>query len=225
MTIDQARLRQLAPFALPLVILLGGWFLLVRPASADATKASRELQSLRPRLDSIRRTLNEPPPPAITIQPEKSFLRQVVGGDPSARLFDQLTRLAPPARFRNLMIANGEQVSAAPAGPQVAGAEAADPRFTLFPTPLTYLPITMSFDASYTAVGDFLWQLRDLGTIVEIRSIDIARTSRPADTAASTDVAARTPNDDVHVSLKLFAYARVPERTAAVAATSGAARR
>ena len=223
MPLDQARLRQLAPFALAVIILAAGWALLVRPQAAEKQQAERQLASLRPRLEGVRRAMMEPPPPVLAVDPAGAFTREVTAGDPG-RILEELSRLAPRARYRNLSIdATGEQVSVrGGGGPQVAGAVAPDPRFALFNAPLTYLPVTMSFDADYASVGELLWRLRDVGTIVEIRNVDI----KPAAAAAGGETAPAglapatggQPGDasgasagDLHVSLMLFAYARAAD--------------
>ena len=78
----------------------------------------------------------------------------------------------------------------APAG---AAAERLDPRLELFPTPLSYTPITIGFDSSYQQLGKFLWQLHGLPTLVEIRSVEIGPAGVPS---------------LVHLSLVVMAFQR-----------------
>jgi hypothetical protein len=226
MQLDQARLRQLAPFMLPVIILVAGWAVLVRPQAAEKERGARQLASLRPRLESVRREMMQAPPPTLKIEPAKGFERQVTSGDPG-RILEELSRLAPRARYRNLSIdATGEQVPvrAGGGGPQVAGGVEPDPRFTLFNAVLTYLPVTMSFEADYAGVGELLWRLRDVGTITEIRNVDIKRAATAVGATGAIDptsppggVPAEAPGaaGDLHVTLTLFAYARQADAAAA----------
>jgi hypothetical protein len=230
MPLDQARLRQLAPFILPVIILVAGWAVLVRPQTAEKQRGTGQLASLRPRLESVRREMMEPPPPELRIEPAKAFERQVTSGDPG-RILEELSRLAPRGRYRNLSIdATGEQVPVrgAAGGPQVAGAVEPDPRFTLFNAALTYLPVTMSFDADYASVGELLWRLRDVGTMIEIRNADIRRAptavggSGDADQTPPGGLTGAASGSDLHVTLTLFAYARTADATPASRQDSGA---
>lgn len=55
------------------------------------------------------------------------------------------------------------------------GVDAApDPRLTLFGSPVSGTPVTMSFEASYEQLGRFFWHLRALPTTVDVRSIDVS---------------------------------------------------
>jgi hypothetical protein len=232
--LDQARLRQAAPFIVPVIILVAGWALLVRPQTTEKQRATRELASLRPRLESVRREMMDAPPPELKIEPARAFERQVTAGDPG-RILEELSRLAPRTRYRNLSIdATGEQVPVrgAGGGPQVAGAVEPDPRFTLFNAALTYLPVTMSFDADYARVGELLWRLRDVGTIIEIRNVDIKRAATAVGASGAADAAPQAgvlpgdapgpESDDLHVTLTLFAYARKADAAPAARPGSGA---
>lgn len=49
-----------------------------------------------------------------------------------------------------------------------------DPRLTLFGSPVSGTPVTMSFEASYEQLGRFFWHLRALPTTVDVRSIDVS---------------------------------------------------
>jgi hypothetical protein len=221
MNLDQVRLRQLAPFLAPVLILVVGWAVLVRPQAAEKERAERQLASLRPRLESVRRDLMEAPPPELQIEPARVFERQVTEGDPG-RILEELSRLAPRARYRDLSIdATSEPVALrAGGGPQVAGVVEPDPRFSLFQASLTYLPVMMSFDADYASVGELLWRLRDIGTLTEIRQVDIKRAvsagglGAPGATMTPVGLPAETPGATtgyLHVTLTLFAYARTSD--------------
>ena len=210
MTFDQQRLRRFAPFILPLVIVGAGWMLLIRGTAAQSARAGRDLDGLRQRLNSVRALMASPPPPAITADPVKAFERRVPPRDVSGAIVNELLRLARTTQVAEPSIETGEPgVVSLTAGPQVAGAASADPRFQLFATPLTYTPVTMGFDADYASLGEFLWRLRDLSTVVEVRRLSVARQAPSADGAIVRETG------KVRVALALFAYARVPAPAAA----------
>jgi hypothetical protein len=191
------RIVRAAPPALAVVILAAGWMLLVQPRFAESTRAGREVDGLRQRLMMVQRSVAEPLPPAPATDPAVTFEREVAAGDASAQLLEQLARLAAAAPATNLLIETGERVtltSGAPSGPQAGSVAVPDPRFRLFNTPLTYSPVTMSFDAEYARVGEVLWALRDLATTVELRRVE----ARPVENTQGR----------VHVTVTLFAYAR-----------------
>jgi hypothetical protein len=209
--IKSERIRQLAPFGLPLLILIVGWMFLVRPAAAERARASRQADTLGQRLVAARASVAQPPPAVDIGDPAAAFQRQVAAGDATSPLMEQLARLASSASVTNLLMETSERVvmtAAQASGPQVAGASP-DPRFMMFDTPLTYSPVSMSFDGEYARVGDLLWRLRSLATAVEIRELEIRPRLRggagPSGEGASE---ARSVQDGVHVSLTLFAYAR-----------------
>ena len=224
MNFDQQRLRLLAPILLPVVLLGAGWLLLIRPATAEQTRTARELDALRPRLDSVRAALMQPPPAEVAVDPMAAFERQVTTGDPG-RVLEELSRLAPRARYSDLSIdATGEQAVVAAGGPRVAGGADPDPRLTLFGRQqLTYLPVTMAFEAAYADVGELLWRLRDLGTLVELRALEMRPlSSAPAGSEPGSATAAPAPpSDRVAVTLTLFAYGRTIDVAQASGSSGG----
>jgi hypothetical protein len=203
-TVDVERLRRLAPLALPLIIVAGGWLLLIGPSMTASVQAGRAVDSLEQELAQLRASVGEPPPPAAEVDPVNTFTTRTVAGDASSRVVLQLASLAQRVSAANLSIETGNRVVVAPAdGPQVSGGAApTDPRLALFNAQLAYTPITMAFDADFAAVGAVLWAMRDLPTTIEIRSMEIAPRA-----ASTTDTG--TANDRrVHVTLIIFAYAR-----------------
>ena len=205
MTFDQQQLRRFAPFVLPFVIVGAGWMLLIRGTAVESARAGRDLEGLRQRLNSVRALMASPPPPAITADPVKAFERRVPSRDVSGAIVNELLRLARTTEVADPSVETGEPGVVTPtSGPQVAGAASSDPRFQLFATPLTYTPVTMGFDADYASLGEFLWRLRDLSTVVEVRRLSVARQAPAAEGAVARETG------KVRVALALFAYARVP---------------
>jgi hypothetical protein len=212
-SIDIERVKQFAPFGLPLVLVVGGWLFLISPRASENAREAQALDGLQQRLTQVRASLAEPPPPPISGEPREAFERQVAARDVSLQVIQQLARLAAGATVANLSIDTGDQVTVSGAGPRVSdGGAPPDPRFALFDTPLAYSPITMSFDADFDRIGEFLWAMRDLATTIEIRSLEITPRAREGSAGGSAG--------PVHVALTLFAYVR---QSAAVA-TAGVSR-
>jgi hypothetical protein len=203
MAIDRKRLLRLVPLVVAVVLLVAGWMLFVQPRFSASTRADHDIDALRQRLTSLRAEVAEPMPPAPATDPATAFERVTAAGDATSLLLEELARLAAAAPAANLLIETGERVDGAAraAGPQASNAPTPDPRIALFATNLSYTPVTMSFDAAYSRVGEMLWGMRDLATTVELRNVEV----RPAD------------DGRVHVAITLFAYAR-PETGGAVEA-------
>lgn len=202
MTVDAARLRQVLPYAAPLVILALGWTLLVRPISAESAQLARELDGLRQRLDAVRTQAMTVAPPAPAGDPLKSFEDRVAAGDPMGRLLEELSRLASAAGVAVDTVESVEEGAVALAGGPAAGnAIVPDPRFALFQVPLKYSPVTLTANADYKSLGEFLWRLRVMPTIIEIRTLEI---SAPGEASADDP----GPPGSLRVSMTLFAYMR-----------------
>jgi hypothetical protein len=214
MNVDLDRLKRVAPFALPVAIVVVGWMAVIRPVAADGAAAAGRTDTLRQRLAQVRASVAQPPPPPTSDDPLAAFELQVADHDVSAQVVGQLADLAKVASATGLVIETGDRVVvSAPGGPQVSdGGAPPDPRFALFQATLAYVPISMSFDARFASAGRFLWELRDVATTIEIRSLEI----RPR--AGEEPAGAAAADGEVHVALTLFAYAR---EDAAVAAAVG----
>jgi hypothetical protein len=201
-------LARYAPLAAAVVVLVAGWMLLVQPQLRANGRVATDIGELQQRLAQVSMALGNPLPAAPAADPVAAFEEQVPSGDATSELLEELARLAAAAPVSNLLIETGERVSVsqpAGTGPQAVSGALPDPRFMLFGSALTYSPVTMSFDAEYARAGELLWRLRDLATLVEIRSFE----ARPVNLE---DAAARPPSGRIHVSLALFAYARAEVR-------------
>lgn len=201
MDFDRQRLSRFAPLGLPLAVIAAGWMLLVQPRLSDHARLAREINDLRQQLASVQSEASNPLPAKPADVALSRFEQQATALDPTSELLEQLARLAAAARVSNLLIETGDRVSvgASGSGPQVVGANTADPRFALFTMPLAYSPVTMSFDAQYEQAGTLLWSLRDLATTVEVRDLE----ARPV---AAEAVGGGAPSRKIHVVLTLFAY-------------------
>jgi hypothetical protein len=201
MTVDTRALRAYAPLVVLLVTVGAGWIAFIRPMSVEQSRAASQLASLRQRELVLHRELNEPSPRGVDVDPAATFERLVASGNASPALVEHLARLASSARARNLLI---ETVEAAPATANVpTAALQRDPRFALFDTPVSHVPIRVAFDTDYASVARFLWAFRNLPTTVEIRALSIGLPPPNSDEVAGMS------GHLLHVSLTLHAYSRV----------------
>jgi hypothetical protein len=201
MSVDARRLRRYAPLLVLLVTISAGWMLVIRPVSAEQGRAASLLQSLRQREMALRRETGEPAPRGVDLDPATMFERQVATGNVSPSVLEQLAHLAAAARARNLLIETVEPGAAVINPPSRALQR--DPRFALFDTPVTHVPIRVAFDTDYASLGRFFWAFRNLPTTVEIRGVSIGLPPRD-----SGDEAGSVRTDILRASLTLHAYSR-----------------
>ena len=207
MTLDSTRLRQYAPYLAPVVIVGLGWGLFIRPIASQSDRVARDLDGLRRRIESVRREIGTPqPPPEPLGDPAKAFERQVTTGDASGRVMEELSRRAAAAGLQLDTIESATEGTASSGGPVATGGAVPDPRLALFQAPLKYTPVMLTAEADYRSVGEFLWNLRDLSTLVEIRSLEIVPPAvDPQQSAPSAG--------SLRMTMTLFAYSRQPGAT------------
>jgi hypothetical protein len=180
--------RRVVPIVVPIVVFALGLLFFVQPPLSAAFRATAESGPLESRADSLRRLIAS----AKDVADEHAavmaeFERRVPAEDRTPEIVELLARLAldPPdtTRARGLVIDTAPRVNPdekpASGGPQLGGPQAQtislDPRWGLFPVGLMYTPITVSFECSYDRLGLFLWRLRDLPTLVEVRGLEVTR--------------------------------------------------
>jgi hypothetical protein len=183
----QPTLERLAVVLVPLVVLVVGIMWFVQPRFADTLRTQADLRGLEERVASLKVAASSGSAieAADAAESVREFERRVATDDRTASLTEKLAHLAldPPDldEARNLQIDAGARVQADNPGavgePRVGGASqtSIDPRFSLFPVSLQYTPITVTFEATYDRLGQFLWNLRDLPTLVEVRSLEVKR--------------------------------------------------
>lgn len=195
-----ASFRRYAPYLAPFVIVGLGWALLIRPASGENARIAGDLVDLRARIAAVRSQGVRPALREPAADPVAVFERHVASGDASGRLLEELSRMATASGVRiETLETGGERRLGTRSGPAVTDAASPDPRLALFEAPLEYSPVTLTADADYPSLGEFLWRLRRLGTLTEIRSLDVTAS------AAANDAPVEGP---LHVTLTLFAYSR-----------------
>ena len=211
MSVDFARVRRFAPLAVYALTVGLAWVLLAHPALADGRKIDERLALLRQREAALQAIITAPAPPAVASNPVATFDARVSVDDPTPSVVERLARLASETRARGLFIETVEGTSSTGRGaPPVAATYQPDPRFALFARQVAYTTIRMSFDTDYAGLGQFLWNLRDLPSIVEVRTFNVQ--PRVASSSARTDGALRA-------SMIFFAYSRRPASETAGAVT------
>ena len=183
-----ANRSRLIAIGIPVVVVAACYFFIVQPRAAAGRRATEQTVAIRARLNAIPRSLAAPPKTvARTGDALQELERRIPVADRVPDLLERLARVAlnssPPGDVRGLKVETADRVDVASpnaqTGPRVAsgGADQPDPRLPLFAASLSYAPISVSFEATYPALGRFLWNLRDLPTTIEIRSLDVARPS------------------------------------------------
>jgi Tfp pilus assembly protein PilO len=178
--------------ALPVIVVAAivalGYFLFVQPRVAEYLRARTEITSLEERVRTLQDTVNrgKAAPSANEAAALKLFEERMSTDDRVADVVELLAKIAadsaPKGTIKGLQIGTGASAqwpaSAGQATTRSGGGEAADepdPRFGLFPVTLTYTPVTVTFQGSYDAIQRFVWRLRDMPTMIEIRSMELAR--------------------------------------------------
>lgn len=200
MKVSGTSLRRLAPLAIPLAIVLVAWVLFVRPRQAAADRAAAEVRALQPRVAQLAPLVGGPGVPAAA-GPAAELIRRLPQVDPMPDVIERLSRLAlvgsNETDVRYLLIETGEQaVTGGDAGqPRATHADEPDPRVALFGVPLVYTRVDVSFESTYERLGKFLWDMRELPTIVEVHSLTV-------EPIAGTGARLRT-------TMVLFVYRRI----------------
>jgi hypothetical protein len=202
LSVNARTLRAYAPLIVFVVTIAAGWMVFIRPISADQSRASGQLASLRQREIALRGEVGNPSPRGVDVDPAVTFERQVAAGDAAPALLEQLANLASSARARHLLIETVEPGQGRPAEAGRDGSVQRDPRFALFDVPVSHVPIRVAFDTDYSSLGRFLWTFRNLPTTVEIRALTVGLPpAEPEDESGTRD-------DILRASLTLHAYSR-----------------
>lgn len=178
-------IERFLPLIVFVVILVFAFFWFIQPKLTAYLASRGEVQTLEAQLQALRNSVGQgrTEPPADSAAIIRRFESLVSPDDKVPDVVEFLVRTAtasaPKDRFRGLQVETGE--SQLPVGgdrgPRVAGASAteSDPRYSLFPVSLTRTPVTVTFESTFEAIAEFAWRLRDLPTLVEIRSLELTR--------------------------------------------------
>ena len=179
--------ERFAPLVVVAACLLIGYFWFVQPSISDYVRQRTDRVTLESRVRLLQDTVNRgrsvlPPDEAAAM---RLFEERTSPDDKVSDVVELLARKAlesaPKGRVRGLQIQTGPSVRWQPGQPLQnsggagAGADEPDPRFALFGTPLIYTPVTITFESTYEAITRFVWQLRDLPTTIELRSMELTR--------------------------------------------------
>ncbi len=180
-------LERAIPVVAVAAIALVGYFWFVQPRITEVLRNRTEIANLEGRVRTLQDTVNRgrgvaTPDEAAAL---KLFDERVSKDDRVSDIVETLARTAmasaPDGRVQGLRIETGQPVRWQPGQrPAAAGGDgeapdSPDPRFGLFPVTLTYTPVTVAFESSYGTIARFVWQLRDLPTTIEIRSMALQR--------------------------------------------------
>lgn len=177
--------ERVIPVVLVAAIALVGYFWFAQPRIAEYLTNRNEIRLLETQVRGLQDEVNRgrgvaPVDEAAAL---RLFDERVSTDDKVSEIVETLAKAAldsaPKGQVRGLQIQTGESQPWRPGPAQArtgdAASEAPDPRMGLFPVPVTYTPVTVSFESSYAAISRFVWRLRDMPTLIEIQSMDLAR--------------------------------------------------
>lgn len=162
-------LERLLPFLTIVAMVTAGWFWFVQPRFGAYLRARTDAAALEERVRTLQEASGRarPQPPADLARTEREFEARVAADDKVADVAAALARAvlasAPAGRLRAFVIESGDSMVGD------------DPRLALFPYAVRYTPVRVSFESTFEAAGNVLWQLRDLPTVVEVRSATLTR--------------------------------------------------
>ncbi|MFO7692535.1 MAG: hypothetical protein R6V57_05575 [Vicinamibacterales bacterium] len=182
-------LERLLPFLTFVVVFTAGWFWLVQPRFDAYLRARTDAAALEERARTMQQASERGhlPPPADLERAPREFEARVSPDDKvadvAAAIAHAVLANAPAGKLRAFVIETGDRTSQAPHGGSAGqarastgpGVDGADPRLALFPYAVSSTPLRVTFDSTFEAAGDLLWQLRDLPTLVEVRSAALTR--------------------------------------------------
>ena len=182
-------LERLLPFLTFVVVFTAGWFWFVQPRFDAYLRARTEAAALEERARTMQQASKrgQPEPPADFERTEREFEARMSADDKVADVASALAHAvlanAPAGSLRSFVIETGDRASQAPHGGPAdtggaftgPGVDGADPRLALFARAVSYTPVRVTFESTFEAAGNLLWQLRDLPTLVEVRLAALTR--------------------------------------------------
>ncbi len=170
------------------VIITAGWFWFVQPRLWLYLRSRTDTAALEERVRTLQQASDRAQPaPAADLERTRASSRRA--SRPRTRWPRWLRRLAQAgARERSggaVAIVRDRHrrprfdLPGSRGGAHVSvrndGSDGADPRLALFPYAVSYTPLRVSFDSTFEATANVLWQLRDLPTVVDVRSATLTR--------------------------------------------------
>lgn len=182
-------LERLLPFLTFAVVFTAGWFWFVQPRFDAYLRARTDAAALEERARTMQQASErgQLAPPADLERAQRGFEARVSADDKvadvAAALAHAVLANAPAGMLRSFVIETGDRTSPTSHGGSAdpgraftgQGGDGADPRLALFPHAVSYTPLRVTFESTFEAAGNLLWQLRDLPTLVEVRSAALTR--------------------------------------------------
>lgn len=178
-------IERFLPLIVLVVILLFAYFWFIQPRVTSYLAGRGEVSSLEARLQGLQNTVRQgrTETPSDSAAVMRRFEAMVSADDKVADVVEFLVRTAtasaPKDKFRGLQVQTGDPLrpGGTDRGPRVAGSPVTegDPRYQLFPVALVRTPVTISFESTFEGIAEFVWRLRDLPTLIEIRSLELTR--------------------------------------------------
>lgn len=162
-------LERLLPLVTIAAVVMAGWFWFVQPRFGAYLRARTDAAALEERVRTLQEASGRarPRPPADLELTEREFEARVAADDKVAEVAAALARAvlasAPAGQLRAFVIESGDSMVGD------------DPRLALFPYAVSYTPVRVSFESTFEAAGNVLWQLRGLPTLVEVRAATLTR--------------------------------------------------
>lgn len=193
MNVSTGRLNEAIERLLPFLVVVAfstcGYIWFVQPRLSPYLRTRTEVRALGDRVRTLQQSISR----ARSLSPvdtlaslrefEKQMSREDGVPDVAAALAKAVLDSAPPDELRGFMIETGDRVqqTADPGSRSAFGSatgprgDASDPRVRLFPYAVSFTPMRITFESTFQAAGIFLWKLRDLPTVVEVRSVRMTR--------------------------------------------------
>ena len=152
--------------AVPIALLFSVYLFAALPRLEAARRARAEADAIRGQLAGTEQAIRTRPDVSASDSAVRAFAIRIANDDRVSDVLRTLTQLASSPSVGKL---EGLVIEAGSPGEDAT----TDPRLTLFGSPVSGTPVTMSFEASYERLGRFFWNLRALPTTVDVRSIDV----------------------------------------------------
>ena len=182
-------LERLLPFFAFVAVVTAGWFWFLQPHFSAYLRTGADAAALEERVRMLQQAAGRTSPePAADLERTQGAFEKLVSADDevsevAAAVAETVLANAPAGKLRSFVIDAGDHVSppsrtdagAAASAVGGAGNDAGDPRLALFPYAVSHTPLRVSFESTFEAAGSLLWHLRDLPTVVEVRSATLTR--------------------------------------------------
>ena len=180
---------RLLPFLTIVFVATCGYLWLVQPRLGSYLRMRSDVAALADRVRVLQQAADRAraQPPASRQASQQQILQWVSTENRVPEVAEALAETvlasAAPDKLRGFTIETGDLVQPpvsgagedAPHSPAGPGAHALDPRLSLFPYPVSYTPLRITFESTFDAAVGFLWKFRDLPTMVELRSATLTR--------------------------------------------------